>query len=134
MLKINLLTKKYGDKIIINGISLEVTKGGIAIMLGASGVGKSTLLRILNNLETFDSGTISFDGTPLDVSHVNETHVVGMVFQHFNLFGHLNTEQNITLALEKALNKSSKEAHSIAMQQLERFGLKEKAQSPVSRT
>jgi ABC-type polar amino acid transport system ATPase subunit len=126
MLKIDHLTKSFGQKKILNDISLTVQKGEIALFLGSSGVGKSTLLRILNNLETVNDGIISLNGTPLDLNTINTTHTVGMVFQQFNLFDHLTVEQNITLPLEKVLKKSSEQATKIAHQLLQRYGLLDK--------
>ena len=123
MLKINNLNKSYNRKKILNDISLNVEKGEIALFLGSSGVGKSTLLRILNNLETVNSGTISLNNTTLNLATINTTHTVGMVFQHFNLFDHLTVEQNITLPLERVLKKKPADAHTIAHKLLERYGL-----------
>ena len=127
MLDIKHVTKKFGHKLILDDISLQVPAGQIAVLLGASGVGKSTLLRILNNLETVDTGSFMLNGKPLDLATVNQTHKVGMVFQNFNLFEHLTVLENITLALEKALDKSSKESQAIAMQLLEHYGISDKA-------
>ncbi len=129
MLNIKNVTKHFDHKTILKDISLSVKKGEIAVLLGASGVGKSTLLRILNNLETVESGTFDLDGKPLDLTTVNKTHTVGFVFQNFNLFDHLSVLENITLALEKVLKKSPKEAHAIAMKLLEYYGLADKAGS-----
>lgn len=123
MLKIEHLTKKFNTKTILNNISLTVKKGEIALFLGSSGVGKSTLLRILNNLETINSGTLSLDGTPLNLAAINTTHTVGMVFQHFNLFDHLTIEQNITLPLEKVLKKNPADALSTAHHLLKQYSL-----------
>ena len=88
MLVINNLCKSFEKRRILNNINLSVSAGEIAVLLGSSGVGKSTLLRVLNNLETADSGTITLDGKTLDLKTVNTSHTVGMVFQHFNLFDH----------------------------------------------
>ena len=126
MLKINQLTKSFGTKKILNNISLSIQKGEIAVFLGSSGVGKSTLLRILNNLETINSGTITLNDTELNLATINTTHTVGMVFQHFNLFDHLTVQQNITLPLEKVLKKNSTEAIKIAHHLLNRYGLLDK--------
>ena len=126
MLKINNIKKSYNQKKILNNISLTVNEGEIALFLGSSGVGKSTLLRILNNLETIDNGTFYLDGKLLDLNQVNKTHTVGMVFQHFNLFDHLTVEQNIMLPLEKILKKSAPDAHKITEQLLTRYGLLDK--------
>jgi ABC-type polar amino acid transport system ATPase subunit len=125
MLKIKHLNKSFHAKKILNDISLTVKKGEIALFLGSSGVGKSTLLRILNNLETINSGIIELDDTPLDLNTINTTHTVGMVFQHFNLFEHLTVEQNITLPLERVLKKTPAEAQDIAHHLLQRYGLLE---------
>jgi polar amino acid transport system ATP-binding protein len=125
MLKIKHLTKSFHAKKILNNVSLTVNKGEIALFLGSSGVGKSTLLRILNNLETVNSGTIELNGTSLNLNTINTTHTVGMVFQHFNLFDHLTVEQNITLPLERILKKTPAQAQTIAHNVLQRYGLLE---------
>ena len=127
MLNIKQVTKKFGIKTILNDVSLSVAKGEIAVLLGASGVGKSTLLRILNNLETVNAGSFELNGKPLDLTAVNKTHTVGFVFQNFNLFDHLSVLENITLALEKALNKNKNEAQTIAISLLEHYGIADKA-------
>jgi len=132
MLNIKNVTKKFGNKIVLDNVSFNVKKGQIVILLGESGVGKSTLLRLLNNLETMDSGKITLDNKKIDIKKVNDDHTMGMVFQHFNLFDHLTVEQNITLALEKVLGKSTQEAITIAHKLLERFGLTDKAYKDIS--
>lgn len=132
MLSVMHLNKSFGSKKILNDISFTVKRGEIAMFLGSSGVGKSTLLRILNNLEQFDSGTVMFDDTVVDfahngfVCHLNQRHLIGMVFQHFNLFDHITVERNITLPLEKVLHKTSSEAHAFACSLLEHYGLADK--------
>lgn len=125
MLTITNLTKKFGAKTILNSINLTVKPGEIAILLGQSGVGKSTLLRVLNNLESSDSGTITVNGAILNPKTMNQRHLIGMVFQHFNLFDHLTAEQNITLPLELVLKKSSDQARALAHTLLAHYGLQE---------
>jgi ABC-type polar amino acid transport system ATPase subunit len=125
MLKINHITKSFAAKKILNDISLTVNKGEIALFLGPSGVGKSTLLRIFNNLETIDSGSLSLDDKELNLATINTTHTVGMVFQHFNLFDHLTVEQNITLPLERVLKKNKQQAQQQASALLKQYDLLE---------
>ncbi len=130
MLNINKLSKNIGPKKILNAVSLEVSPGQIAFLLGESGVGKSTLIRILNGLETYDSGSLKLNGQALNNTNIHT--LVGMVFQHFNLFPHLTVERNITLALEKVQNKNAIEAKAIATALLKKYKLEDKAASPVS--
>lgn len=126
MLKIKNLSTIINNKPIINDISLSVNKGEIAVLLGSSGVGKSTLLRVLNNLEPLDAGLIELNGRKLDLTQVNKTHVISMVFQQFNLFDHLTVQENITLPLEQVCGKTKKEADEIAHQLLSGYGLEDK--------
>jgi polar amino acid transport system ATP-binding protein len=133
MLNIKNISKAIKGKTILNSVSLQVQRGEVAVLLGASGVGKSTLLRALNNLESVDAGSVELDGVALDLKTVNQTHTIGIVFQHFNLFEHLTVEQNITLALEHAAHKTPQQAKQIAHELLARYGLAEKASSFVSR-
>lgn len=127
MLKINNFKKAYGSKKVLDNISVEVPTGSIAVFLGESGVGKSTLLRVLNGLESLSSGSASLEGKTVDLENINMTHQFGMVFQQFNLFSHLNNKHNITLALEKSLKKTKEEASKIADQLLKKYGLQDKA-------
>ncbi len=132
MLKIENINKSFKNKKILNNVSFCVNKGEIALFLGSSGVGKSTLLRILNNLETIDSGELSLNGQSLNLATINATHAIGMVFQHFNLFEHMTVEQNITLALEKVLQYSAAQAQTIAHNLLQKYGLEDKKNSYAS--
>lgn len=126
MLAIKNAHKTFGSKKVLDGISLSVKRGSIAVLLGGSGVGKSTILRVLNNLETLDAGEITLDNQNLNLKTINHTHTVGMVFQQFNLFAHLTIAQNITLALEKAFKQKKNEAIKVAQQLLEKYELGDK--------
>jgi ABC-type polar amino acid transport system ATPase subunit len=128
MLRVHNLKKTFGSKHVVADISFTIDHGHIAVFLGSSGVGKSTLLRILNNLESVDSGTITLDDKPLDIQRVNQDHTVGMVFQQSNLFDHLTIEENITLALIHVMKKTSQEARAIAHTLLAKYNLLDQAQ------
>src|SRR5581483_2435818 len=126
MLKIEKLQKSFKNQIILHNISFSVNEGEIALFLGSSGVGKSTLLRILTGLDPADSGSIYLDNELLDFHTINTTHAIGMVFQHFNLFEHLTVEQKITLPLERVLKYSAEQAQMIAHNLLKQYGLEDK--------
>lgn len=126
MLKVKNITKIIHNRPILNDVSFAVNKGEIALFLGSSGVGKSTLLRILNNLETINSGMLLLDDKPLTPTALNATHTIGMVFQHFNLFEHITVEQNITLPLERVLNYNHEQAQKQAHELLTKYALLEK--------
>jgi polar amino acid transport system ATP-binding protein len=121
MVSIEHLSKTCNGKAVLKNISLTVGAGSIALLVGSSGAGKSTLLRILNRLETYDSGSIQTTGA------------IGMVLQHCNLFEHLSVERNITLALEKVVGKTKAEAHNIAARLLKEYGLTDKALGSINR-
>lgn len=125
MLKIENLSKKFKEKEILKNISFEIPKGQIAIFLGNSGVGKSTLLRILNNLESYDTGYIYFDNKKINAETINTDNIIGMVFQHFNIFDYFPAYKNITLPLIKGKKKSKNEAVSISDKLLEKYNLLE---------
>lgn len=129
MLKLENVTKKFHEKNVLDGVNLEVKKGEIALLLGSSGVGKSTLLRVLCGLETVDRGTITLDAVPLS----RKTHSIGMVFQHLNLFSNMNVITNITFALEKALGYSPKTAQLLALEFLHKYDLADKANLCVTK-
>ena len=131
MLKVNKLSKKIHNKIIFNEINFEVTYGQIVIFLGGSGVGKSTLLRILSNLESYDSGTFFLDDTPLNLTTVNRNHTVGMIFQHGNLFEHLTVEDNIISTLIHCKGFEKKRATEVSQSLLARYELGEQAKASI---
>jgi ABC-type polar amino acid transport system ATPase subunit len=133
MLEIKNVSKSFKDKKILDNVNVSVKKGEVAFFLGSSGVGKSTLLRILNNLETYDSGTILFNGKPLDITEVNNKHIIGMVFQHFNLFANMTVIDNITFALKHVKGMDCQKAEQRAYELLKEYKLDDKAHSYINK-
>lgn len=129
-LEIHGLTKQYGRTKALHGLSLEIPSARVVVLIGPSGGGKSTLLRVLGGLETADSGTVEINGIPL--SHEADTLQAyrrknGFLFQQFNLFPHLTALRNISLPLEKVHGHTPDEARGMAEQSLARFSLLEHA-------
>jgi polar amino acid transport system ATP-binding protein len=123
--------KFFGQVHALQGVSLEVTKGEVVVVIGPSGSGKSTLLRCINRLEEFDQGSIVVDGIPLDsAKNINAVRTeVGMVFQSFNLFAHLSVIENIMLAQRIVRKRSKEQATEVAMELLNKVGIPEKAKA-----
>ena len=116
----------------LKGIDLAVEQGELVFIIGPSGSGKSTLLRCCNRLEEPTSGSVIVDGTDITAHDVDINRVrqkIGMVFQSFNLYPHLNALGNVSLALRKVVGKSREEAEKIAIDALTRVGLAEKAKA-----
>jgi ABC-type polar amino acid transport system ATPase subunit len=130
IITINNLYKHFGHVKALDGVSLEINRGKVVVIIGPSGSGKSTLLRCINHLEVESSGEVWVDGARVNGNqkHLNAIRSeIGMVFQHFNLYPHLTVLDNITLALRVVKKISKKDAEVIAMKQLERVGIVEKA-------
>jgi polar amino acid transport system ATP-binding protein len=121
--------KYFGDVQALRGVSLNVEKGEVVVIIGPSGSGKSTLLRCINRLEEFDKGSIIVDGIPLDnTKNINAVRTeVGMVFQSFNLFPHLTVLENICLAQRIIRKRTKEEANEIGLKLLKKVGIPEKA-------
>ncbi len=120
---------RFGDIRAVDGISFTVEKGEVVVVLGPSGSGKSTLLRCLNALESIDSGVINIDGHRIDKGHheIHEIRLeVGMVFQQFNLFPHLNVLKNVNLAQRVVRRRSRDEATRVSKDLLDKVGLGDK--------
>jgi polar amino acid transport system ATP-binding protein len=115
----------------LRGVSLEICKGEVVVIVGPSGSGKSTLLRCINRLEEYDEGQIVVDGIPLDTAaNINAVRQeVGMVFQSFNLFSHLRVIDNLTLAQRVVRKRPVAEARKIGLELLDKVGIPDKAQS-----
>ncbi|MFD1858825.1 amino acid ABC transporter ATP-binding protein [Aeromicrobium camelliae] len=130
MLRINGLTKAFGENVVLDGIDLEVARGEVVCLIGASGSGKSTLLRCLDLLEVTDDGDIWLDGEELtdpaiDVDRARRE--IGMVFQAYNLFPHLSVLDNVTIGPRRVLRQSKADAERRAHALLDRIGLNGKA-------
>jgi polar amino acid transport system ATP-binding protein len=126
------LKKSFGTLDVLKGIDLKVNRGDVVCIIGPSGSGKSTLLRCVNLLEEPNGGQVVVNGTELtdpDVDIDRARTKIGMVFQSFNLFAHLTVLNNLTVAQRKVLKRGEKEAQEIALRNLERVGLTEKANS-----
>ncbi|MFB7138996.1 amino acid ABC transporter ATP-binding protein [Gottfriedia sp. NPDC056225] len=131
MLKVNNLTKQFNKQTVLNEVSFVVNKGEIVTLLGQSGAGKTTILRCINGLESFDGGSIEIDGQIIkskkDLLKVRKN--IGLVFQNYNLFPHKTVIENIIEAPMLALGLNKEEASKSAMNLLEQVGLSEKANS-----
>jgi ABC-type polar amino acid transport system ATPase subunit len=130
IIEIKDLYRYFGDVKALDGVSLNVERGSVVVVIGPSGSGKSTMLRCINHLEVPTSGEVWIDGVGLESTHENLDSIradIGMVFQLFNLFPHLTALENITLAQKVVRKRSNSEAREIALQKLERVGILEKA-------
>ncbi len=132
LIQVRDLQKHFGSGSIhaLDGVSADIRRGEVVVVIGPSGSGKSTFLRCLNLLERPSSGSITFGGVDITDPRVNiDVHrqKMGMVFQHFNLFPHMTILENMTLAPVKLLKKSREEAEAKARALLERVGLGDRA-------
>ena len=130
IIQIKNISKKFGNLLVLDNISMDIEKGDCVCIVGPSGGGKSTLLRCINQLETVTSGNIYIDDQDITDKNININEIrkkIGMVFQHFNLFPHLTIKENLTLAPMKLLKMSKKDADEKAKTLLDRVGLYDKA-------
>jgi polar amino acid transport system ATP-binding protein len=121
--------KSFGDLHVLKGIDLSVSDHQVICLIGASGSGKSTMLRCVNLLETIDAGHIYVEGEEITAEGVDVNRIrrhIGIVFQAFNLFPHMNVLKNVTLSPMKVLGLSRKDAEIMAVDLLRRFGLEDK--------
>lgn len=126
------ISKSFGEVEAVKEVSLRIKRGEVVIIIGPSGSGKSTLLRCINHLEAADDGTIWIDGTQLthkstDINKIREE--IGMVFQLFNLFPNYTVLENVVLAQQVVRKRDKAEARRIAMENLTKVGIPEKADS-----
>lgn len=126
--------KYFGKVHALDGVSLDVEKGEVVVIVGPSGSGKSTLLRCINRLETCEKGRIVVDEIPLDTARNINTvrREVGMVFQSFNLFSHLTALDNLLLAQRVVRKRSVTEATQTAIDLLNKVGIPDKASAKPS--
>ncbi len=131
MIKVEHLSKKFGDVTVLHDVNLEVKEKEVVVIIGPSGSGKSTILRCLNHLEVPSGGKITIDGIVLEEgANLNAIRrEVGMVFQRFNLFPNMSVLENIMLAPMQVRGKTKEEAKAKAMALLKRVGLENKADS-----
>src|SRR5918994_979517 len=130
MVRLEQVTKSFGDLLVLDRIDLTVDQGDVLVVIGPSGSGKSTLLRGINLLEPIDSGRIFLEGQEITAKRVDVSGVrqrIGIVFQQFNLFPHLRTIENVTLAARRVKRTPRRQAEARAHELLARVGLDEKA-------
>ena len=127
MLELRNISKKFGDKQILKDFNLIVPEKQVLAIVGPSGGGKTTLLRMLAGLETIDSGQVIYNGEILDVADLEKRNLLGFVFQDFQLFPHLSVLENLTLSPIHTMNVSKEEAEEKAQGLLARLGLSEHA-------
>lgn len=135
MIHLDRVEKSFGDHQVLKGVSLDIERSSVVVLIGPSGSGKSTLLRCCNGLETAQKGNITINGQPLlrEGKLISEKDLnalrmnVGMVFQSFNLFPHLSVLDNVTTGPRTLKKMPESEARELALALLEKVGLKEKA-------
>jgi len=130
IIRVEDLHKSYGPTQVLKGVSLEIREGEVLVVIGPSGTGKSTMLRCINLLTRPDKGRIWIGDDEITAPHANVNKIrerVGMVFQDFNLFNHLNALNNVTIALTKVKKMPKAAAEELARFELDRVGLSDKA-------
>ena len=130
IIKVENLHKSFGSLQVLQGIDCEIKKGEVIVVIGPSGSGKSTFLRCLNLLETPTDGHIYFEGADITDPKLNidkHRQKMGMVFQHFNLFPHMNIMKNLTVAPMKLLKMPQADAERKATELLQQVGLADRA-------
>lgn len=130
ILKVEDLHKSYGDNHVLRGVSMQMLRGETKVVIGPSGTGKSTLLRCINQLSVPDSGRVWLGDKEITCRKENINCIraeIGFVFQDFNLFTHLNALANVRIGPMKVKGMKKKAATTLAMEELERVGLSDKA-------
>jgi polar amino acid transport system ATP-binding protein len=135
-LEIERVRKSYGDKVVLDGMTLSVDEHEVVCLIGPSGCGKSTLLRCVDLLDPIDGGAIRLDGQDITVKGTDTNAVrrrIGIVFQSYNLFPHLSVIDNLTLGPRRAHGVDRRTAETKARELLDRFGLGDKAEEYPNR-
>lgn len=127
MVEVSGLNKSFGGRTVLNALSFTIEEGETLCIVGSTGCGKSTLLRCIAGLEEPDSGSVTINGEPRRLLSKGGKHRIGMVFQSYNLFPHLNVLDNVMLAPMHVLGLAREDAESLAVGKLEQVGLAEKA-------
>ncbi|WP_438838491.1 amino acid ABC transporter ATP-binding protein [Streptococcus pluranimalium] len=125
MLELKNISKAYGSKVIFENFNLTISQGRILALVGPSGGGKTTLLRMLAGLEKVDSGQIIYNGEEVAIDHLEECNLLGFVFQDFQLFPHMTVLENLILSPMKTMGTSKDVAKEKAIGLLNRLGLGE---------
>ena len=123
MLELKNISKKFKDRQILSDFNLTVEENKILAIVGPSGGGKTTLLRMLAGLEKIDSGEIIYNGAPLPIDELEKRNLLGFVFQDFQLFPHLTVLENLVLSPIKTMNMAKNVAEKKAVELLEKLGL-----------
>ena len=123
MLELKNISKKFKDRQILSDFNLTVEENKILAIVGPSGGGKTTLLRMLAGLEKIDSGEIIYNGEPLPIDELEKRNLLGFVFQDFQLFPHLTVLENLVLSPIKTMNMEKNDAEKKAIELLEKLGL-----------
>lgn len=129
MLEIKNLNKSYGKNIIFKDLNLTLNNNEVISIVGPSGIGKTTLLKIIIGLENADSGLMILDGKNIDPTVKHRDGKIGVVFQDYNLFPHMTVLENVTLALIKVKKYNKEQADKIAMDWLVKLNLEQRAKS-----
>ena len=133
MLELKNISKKFKDRQILSDFNLTVEKNKILAIVGPSGGGKTTLLRMLAGLEKIDSGEIIYNGESLPIDELEKRNFLGFVFQDFQLFPHLTVLENLVLSPIKTMNMAKNDAEKKAIKLLEKLGLEKQINNyPIS--
>lgn len=125
LLELKNISKQFGHKQIFKDFNLDVEEGKILAVVGPSGGGKTTLLRMLAGLETIDSGQVIYQGQEVPLNHLESENILGFVFQDFQLFPHLTVLENLTLSPIKTMGVTKEQASKKAQELLAKLGLEE---------